>query len=194
MEIFEQSSEMMKLNESLGKKGNFRDVVTWMIQQTVERGDKPAAGGGGCCGGDDPVTPDSYISDVLPRLTENMLDILCGAPFDSTNELTVSDDKKIKFRGQMLLTTILDFARRVKGGALLEKRNIVISPPASKTAKCGETFDVGVRTERHAFVKDTHGARKRIFVGLVNMVDSTLMLKSAANDDAVVDIKFKVTA
>ena len=47
----------------------------------------------------------------------------------------MGEGKKFSYKGQLILTTILDFSRRVKGTKLLEKRNIVINPPASKSAK-----------------------------------------------------------
>jgi len=94
-----------------------------MIGQAIENADKPGGGGGGCCG-DDPVTPDSYIADKLPKMNESMLDILCAEPFNGANEFDVGTadslgKNMVKFKGQTLASTILAFARRVKGVKLL---------------------------------------------------------------------------
>ena len=125
----------MQLNESLAHKGNFKDIIQWMIKRAIEEGDKPKpVAGDACCGGG-PATPDSYVSDQFPRLCECLLDILSQEPFNGKNETQIGEGKKFSYKGQLILTTILDFSRRVKGTKLLEKRNIVINPPASKSAK-----------------------------------------------------------
>ena len=176
MEIFEQSSEIMQLNEGLGKRANFKDVVKFMIQKALQSGGQPS-GGGGCCGDDGPVTPDSYISDQMPKLTESVLDILSADPFNGKNSLKIGENT-IKFKGEGMLMSTLDFVRRVKGVKLLEKRKITMSAP-TKPVKSGASFDVTVRAEKHAFVKEAHGTRKRIYVGLSNLSDNTMTLQVA---------------
>ena len=37
IEIYEQSVEVILLNEQMKKKGTFEDVVKWMIEKTKER-------------------------------------------------------------------------------------------------------------------------------------------------------------
>lgn len=37
IEIYEQSVEVILLNEQMKKKGTFKDVVKWMIERTKER-------------------------------------------------------------------------------------------------------------------------------------------------------------
>ena len=53
MEVMEQSAEMVQLNESLGKKASFKDIVRWMIKKAAEEGEKfgVAASEDACCGG-----------------------------------------------------------------------------------------------------------------------------------------------
>jgi|Transcript_36354 hypothetical protein len=90
-----------------------------MIQRAIEEGGKASSGGGdACCGGGGPATPDSYISDQLPKLTETVLEILADEPFNGKSKLPIGETE-IKFKGEALLTSILDLVRRVKGVKLL---------------------------------------------------------------------------
>ena len=88
MEVMEQSAEMVQLNESLGKKASFKDIVKWMIKKAMQEGEKfgAPAGEDACCGGGE-MTPDGYISDYIPKLAETILEILADEPFNGNGKL-----------------------------------------------------------------------------------------------------------
>ena len=52
----------------LGKKGNFNQIVKWMMERAKEGGGEAnAPKGDACCGGGgEPKTPDAYIAKFLP--------------------------------------------------------------------------------------------------------------------------------
>lgn len=190
IEIYEQSVEMIQLNEELGKRGTFNQIVKWMMEKVKERGDLPkGSGGDACCGGGQPKSPDEVIDQYLPKLTETLIEILADKPFNGTSTISLEGRDSIKFKGELLLQTILNFTIRVLGGKLLQKRKICLSGP-EKGAKFGDAFDVKVSCSKYPFVKET--GRKRIFVCLVNLADNSMHIQPANPDDAQVDKTFKI--
>ena len=141
-----------------------------MAKRAAEMGGKPAQGGGdACCGGDaPPKTPDQLLGIFLPKLTEGLLDVIADKPFANSSTLQISSGSTISYKAEALLTSILAHQRMTTGEKLMEKRKIVTDLPG-KTGKAGAPFTVTVRAERLPFVKDGHGASKRIFVCLVNI-------------------------
>ena len=115
LEIYEQSMEVIALNEELNKKTTFNQVVKWMMEKAKEG--TPAgkqAGGDGCCGGGPaPKTPDSVIATYLPKLTEVIIQILSENPFHGAGYIAVKGTAGFKFKGELLMTTILNFTLRV---------------------------------------------------------------------------------
>ena len=81
-------------------------------------GTAPKSGGDACCGGGAPKTPDSVITEYLPKLTEILIQILADAPFHGMGYLTIKGAAGLKFKGEMLLTTILNFTLRALGTKL----------------------------------------------------------------------------
>ena len=70
----------------LGKKGNFNQIVKWMMERAKEGGGEAnAPKGDACCGGGEPKTPDAYIAKFLPSMTESLIEILADAPFHMMN-------------------------------------------------------------------------------------------------------------
>ncbi len=86
------------------------------------------------------------------------------------------------------MTSILGYTRQVNGAKLLAKRKIQITAP--KTAKAGQSFSVTVKADRLPYVLEGPGARKRVFIALVNGADSSLQLMEAQNDDPSVSRTF----
>ena len=144
-----------------------------------------------CCGEGGPRTPDQFIADNLPKLTETLLSILAEAPFQGQSTLGETSEKRFTFKSELLLLTILAFTRLIKGTRIIEKRKISLVMP-SAPVPFGDTITIGVRAEKLDFVKEGHGARKRIFIALVNLSDQSVMLQEAKNDEKMIDVKFKV--
>jgi len=123
------------------------------------------------------MTPDGLIASFLPKLTETALEILSEAPFQGATTLAAASGSQIKFRGEMILTTLLAFQRRVMGGKPENRRNITIDAP--KSVKFGDSFTVGVKAEKLPFVKDGPGvARRKFYIALVNMADNSMSLEA----------------
>ena len=121
IEIYEQSMEVIALNEQMAaKKATFEKVVKWMMEKAKEHDheEKSAGGGDACCGGGPaPKTPDGVIKEYLPRLTEILIQILGEAPFHGMGSIPLKDSA-MKFKSELLLTTILNFTLRVLGTKL----------------------------------------------------------------------------
>ena len=59
IEIYEQSMEVIALNDELNKKATFNQIVKWMMEKAKEGTPAGRDTGGGCCGGTPaPKTPD----------------------------------------------------------------------------------------------------------------------------------------
>ena len=198
IEIYEQSMEVIALNEELNKKATFNQVVKWMMEKAKEG--TPAgkqAGGDSCCGGGPaPKTPDSVIATYLPKLTEVIIQILSEAPFHGVGYLPVKGATGFKFKGEMLMTTILNFTLRVLGTKLQQKRKITMDKPANAdNIKSGDKFDITVRLQKYAFLKTNDGSdSRRIWVALVSLFDSSVQLQEADPKELDDSKKFSVTA
>lgn len=182
IEIYEQSMEVIALNDELNKKATFNQVVKWMMEKASKGEPAAKQEGGGCCGGGPaPKTPDSVIATYLPKLTEVIIQILSGTPFHGVGYIAVKGTEGFKFKGEMLMTTILNFTLRVLGTKLQQKRKITIDKPANAdNIKSGDKFDLTVRLQKYAFVKMNDGSEsRRIWVALVNLFDSSVQLQEA---------------
>ena len=183
LEIYEQSMEVIALNEELNKKTTFNQVVKWMMEKAKEG--TPAGkqtGGDGCCGGGPaPKTPDSVIATYLPKLTEVIIQILSETPFHGAGYIAVKGTAGFKFKGELLMTTILNFTLRVLGTKIQQKRKITMEKPANAdNIKSGDKFDLTVRLQKYAFLKCHDGSdSRRIWIALVNLFDSSVQLQEA---------------
>lgn len=190
VEVFEQSLEIMQLNDNLEKKATFADILKWMIKRTTEQAGTPAASGGdACCGESGPRTPDQIIGDILPKLTETLLDILCDEPFNGQSIYVPQSHDGFKFKGESLMTSFLAYMRQVNGAKLLNKRNITIIAP--EDALFGDV-SIKVVAERLPFVKEPHGTRKRVFVALCNTLDGSMYVQEDLNDTPRLMKTFKI--
>ena len=187
VEVLEQSVEIMMLNEQMGKKGSFADVVQWMAKKVVENKGKMQEGGGGCCGEEEAATPDTITGRFLPKLTETIIEILAEEPFQGKSTMKTGDKDAFKFRGELILTTVLGWALRVLGGRSINKRNILIE--ASSTAKQGEGIPVVFRLEKLPFVQNKH-ERSRAWLAVVNYADNSMTVHEFPSADAIVEKKF----
>lgn len=142
-------------------------------------------GGGGCCGGgDEPATPDSIISKFLPKLTDTLVEILSEAPFNGEKELATAKGDKIKFKGETLVKTILNFTIRVLGGRLQQKRKIRVETKGT---------EVTVTCEKLPFVReDSHSSKRRDFIMLTNQADFTMQIFEIPSISESVTKKFKI--
>lgn len=87
----------------------------------------------------------------------------------------MKDSTAMKFKGEMLLTTILNFTLRVLGTKLAQKRKVTIEREGESEVKAGEKFEVNVRIQKFAFLKKNDiGKPRRIWLALVNMHDSSV--------------------
>ena len=137
------------------------------------------------------MTPDAIVASFLPKLTETVLEILSEAPFQGQGTLATADGSQIKFRGEMILTTLLAFQRRILGGKPENRRKIEIEAPKSSTF--GDSFSVSVRCEKLPFIKEAAGAsRRRFYIALVNMADNSMHLEEISGQEATVEKKFKI--
>ena len=192
VEIYETSEEIQALTEQLQKKTTFSDIIQFMMRQAKERG-KPAGGGGGdaCCGGGDPQTPDSIITEYLPKLTETILDAFSEAPFQGSGKITTASGETFKFKGEQLLTTLINFSLRVLGGKLEEKRKISVETP-DRPVPAGKDFTVKVRAEKLPFIREQGFSTRRPFIALVNLTDNSMQLQEMDNKSQLIEKKFKV--
>ena len=111
----------------------------------------------------------------MPKLTEILIQILSDSPFHGVGSILVKDSTSMKFKGEMLLTTILNFTLRVLGTKLTQKRKVTIERVGDSEVKAGEKFEVMVRIQKFAFLKkNDHGKPRRIWLALVNMLDSSV--------------------
>ena len=110
----------------------------------------------------------------MPKLTETLLEGLSEKPFSGMSTYAPENGNGFKFKGENLMASIVDFARRLNGAKLLNKRKIKIEAP--KAAKAGQSISVTVKAERLPYVNEGHGPRKRVFIALVNGQDSSLQL------------------
>jgi len=172
----------------MGHKSTFTDIINFMIQKARENKDKPhgGGGGGGCCGEEEPATPDSFITQYLPKLTDTLIEILAEAPFNGESSMTVGEGESFKFKGEMLLKTILAWSLRVLGGGLRQKRKISLEASENQ---------VTVRCEKLPFMKeDPHSSKLRTFVVLVDLSDNSMHIKEISKEDVVVETKFQIKA
>ena len=163
-----------------------------MIRQAKERG-KPAGGGGGdaCCGGEDPQTPDSIITEYLPKLTETILEVFSQEPFGGHGSITPAGGAAFKFKGEQLLTTMINFSLRVLGGKLEEKRKIWVDTP-DRPVPAGKDFTVTVRAEKLPFIREQGFSTRRPFVALINLTDNSMQLQEMDNKAQTIEKKFKI--
>ena len=193
VEIYETSEEVQALIEQLQKKTTFADIIQFMIRQAKERG-KPAGGGGGdaCCGGgEDPQTPDSIITEYLPKLTETILEVFSQEPFGGHGSITPAGGAAFKFKGEQLLTTMINFSLRVLGGKLEEKRKIWVDTP-DRPVPAGKDFTVTVRAEKLPFIREQGFSTRRPFVALINLTDNSMQLQEMDNKAQTIEKKFKI--
>ena len=191
VEIYETSEEIQALTEQLQKKTTFSDIIQFMMRQAKERG-KPAGGGGdACCGGGDPQTPDSIITEYLPKLTETILDIFSEEPFQGQSSIKPANGDAFKFKGEQLLTTLINANLRVLGGKLEEKRKITVDTP-DRPVKAGKDFQVTVRAEKLPFIREQGFSTRRPFIALVNLTDNSMQLQEMDLKSQLVEKKFKI--
>ena len=110
--------------------------------------------------------------------------------------LPVKGTAGFKFKGEMLMTTILNFTLRVLGTKLQQKRKIDIDKPANAdNIKSGDKFDLNVRLQKYAFIKTNDGSdSRRIWIALVSLIDSSVQLQEADPKELDISKKFSVTA
>jgi len=161
------------------------------MMEKVSQGQPPAGGGGdACCGGSAPKTPPDVIVQYLPKLTETLIEVLAEKPFNGKSVVTLDGKPDIKYKGEMLLQTILSFTLRVLGGKLMQKRKIAVEGP-SKQVKLGDSFDVKVNFQKYPFVKEP-SKTKRIYICLANLADNSLHIQTGSPDDVQVEKTFKI--
>ena len=125
-----------------------------------------------------------------------IIQILSGTPFHGVGYIAVKGTEGFKFKGEMLMTTILNFTLRVLGTKLQQKRKITMNKPANAdNIKAGDKFDLTIHLQKYAFLKTLDGSEsRRIWIALVSLIDSSVRLQEADPKELEVSKTFSVTA
>lgn len=126
-EIYEQSVEIMELNEEvsdasltsvqLGKKISFYEICQRMIQSTDDESNKwkhiQVKGGSGdaCCSSGD-LTAEQKICQLVPKLNEVLYEILSEDPYHRANTINCTAGA-ISIKQQAIIESIQGFTQRL---------------------------------------------------------------------------------
>ena len=181
IEIYESSIEVMSLNEEMGKKVTFGEVVRRELFNFDYKKKKEKGTGmyqEACCGG--PLdSPETIVRGLVPRLNETLFEILQEAPFKGEVALT-SGSEPMYIKQEAIVTSITAFTLRLMEQKVVNRRKItftgeVSGVSATEAIRIGDLLTVNMKIEKLQHMKVPESKRK-VYAALVNQTTNQIMI------------------